>query len=104
MIKRFFLDRLDERSTWRALVALLTLLGLGLSPEQKDAIIAAGVAIGAALEVLLPDPGGRIHPERLSERTDPKRLPDRAGNESRSEPADDNSAHDDAFGAWRDHS
>ena len=59
-IKAFILDRLDERSTWRAIVALLTLAGLGLEPSQSEAIITAGIAIGAALEALLPDPSGRI--------------------------------------------
>ena len=59
-IKAFLINRLDERSTWRAIVALLTLAGLGLGPSQSEAIITAGIAIGAALEALLPDPAGRI--------------------------------------------
>ena len=66
-LAHYVLDRLDERSTWRALVALLTLVGIGLSPEQKDGIIAAGVAVGAAIEAILPDPAGRIRPERPSD-------------------------------------
>lgn len=64
MMIEFLIDRLDERSTWRALVALMTLLGISISPEQSNAIIGSGVAIGAMLEALLPDPAGRIHPER----------------------------------------
>ena len=58
--KRFLVNRLDERSTWRAIVALITLFGLSLEPSQSEAIITAGIAIGAALEALLPDPAGRM--------------------------------------------
>jgi hypothetical protein len=59
-VGRFVRRRLDERSTWRAIVAFLTLLGIGLNTEQTEAVIMAGVAVGAALEALLPDPGGNI--------------------------------------------
>ncbi|MEA3639910.1 MAG: hypothetical protein VBE63_08200 [Lamprobacter sp.] len=92
-LAHFFVERLDERSTWRALVAFLTLIGIGLSPEQKDGIIAAGVAIGAALEALLPDPAGRIH-NRVSEQSDTSELPSAADAKPRS------ASHSDAFGPW----
>jgi hypothetical protein len=61
----FLRDRLDERSTWRALVALLTIAGISFDPEQTQAIIAAGVAIGALLEALLPDPAGNVRVKRV---------------------------------------
>ena len=70
--KRFLINRLDERSTWRAIVALITLFGLSLEPSQSEAIITAGIAIGAALEALLPDPAGRMRNPPASDR-----LPDR---------------------------
>jgi hypothetical protein len=103
MIKRFLLDRLDERSTWRAIVAMFTLFGVGLSPEQSDAIIAAGIAIGAALEAFLPDPGGRIHPERMPERTDKTELSHPASAQSSVSPTDRATSDlDSAFGPWGD--
>jgi hypothetical protein len=110
VIKRFLLDRLDERSTWRAFVAFLTLLGIGLSPEQSDAIIAAGIAIGATLEAFLPDPGGRIHPERLPKSADAPKQSDTTDKAELSHPTSDQSTkqsvdptyseHDRAFGPW----
>jgi hypothetical protein len=59
-IKQFLLNRLDERSTWRAIVALLTISGIALTDVQMESIVVAGVAIGALLEAFLPDPSGRI--------------------------------------------
>jgi hypothetical protein len=107
-IKRFLLNRLDERSTWRAIVALLTLAGIGLDPEQSEAIIAAGIAIGAALEALLPEPAGKIRAPKpepspsVEPAADPHRLrnlPDQA-RDSRPT-ADRRSAVDGALGPWR---
>ena len=73
-IKQFFLNRLDERSTWRAIVALLTIGGITLTDVQMEAIVVAGVAVGALLEALLPDPSGRIYEPRAT--TDADRLSD----------------------------
>lgn len=97
-VKTFILDRLDERSTWRALIALITVLGVSLTPEQTEAVIAAGVAIGALVEALLPDPAGRIR-NRVPEppvQGVPEGEPGVAGDKT-------NSAIDDAFGVWGDH-
>jgi hypothetical protein len=60
-VKRFLVNRLDERSTWRAIVALITVAGVTLTDVQMEAIVVAGVAIGALLEAFLPDPSNRIH-------------------------------------------
>jgi len=54
-MKNFILNRLKETSTWQALTVMLTLFGVSLSPEQKVAIIEAGVAVVAALGLFLPD-------------------------------------------------
>jgi len=59
-LDRFLIDRLDERSTWRGLIFVLTALGLSLSPEQQAGILAAGVAIGGVVEMFLPDPSGKV--------------------------------------------
>ena len=54
-MKDFLLARLHEASTWRGLVALLTAVGVVLTPEQTEAVVAAGLAVIGALGVFLPD-------------------------------------------------
>jgi hypothetical protein len=51
--------RLREPSTWGGLISILTLVGVVLSPEQKEAVIGAGVAIGGLLMVFLPEAGAK---------------------------------------------
>lgn len=43
--------RLSENSTWRGLTALLTAVGVTLSPDQSNAIIAAGLALIGVINV-----------------------------------------------------
>jgi hypothetical protein len=38
------LNYLKAESTWRGIIAIVTALGITLSPEQANAIIAAGLA------------------------------------------------------------
>lgn len=38
------LNYLKSESTWRGIIAIVTALGITLSPEQANAIIAAGLA------------------------------------------------------------
>lgn len=47
----WIIDRLKENSTWRGLVALLTAFGVTLSPEQTNAIVAAGLAVIGLINV-----------------------------------------------------
>ncbi len=44
-IAQYILARLKERSTWLGLISCITALGLILTPEQQEQIIAAGMAI-----------------------------------------------------------
>jgi len=74
-VLRFLRDRLDERSTWRAIVALLTVAGISLDPEQTQAIIAAGVAVGALLEAFLPEPAGRMRDNPIERLREPEQVP-----------------------------
>jgi len=53
--KEWILARARERSTWLGLTALLTSLGLALSPEQSEAIAVAGVAVGGLIATLTAD-------------------------------------------------
>ncbi len=39
-------DRLKERSTWLGLISLTAAIGVTLQPDQVDAVIAAGMAVG----------------------------------------------------------
>lgn len=55
--KDYIVNRLKERSTWAGLVCLLTTFGLGFAPEQRDAIIGAGVALAGLAAVFLKDKG-----------------------------------------------
>lgn len=54
-MKAFLLARGKEASTWRGLVALLTAVGLTLSPEQGEAIVALGLSVIGALGVFTKD-------------------------------------------------
>ena len=54
-MKAFLLARGKESSTWRGLVALLTAVGLTLSPEQSEAIVALGLSVIGALGVFTAD-------------------------------------------------
>jgi hypothetical protein len=55
MMKQFILERGKEASTWRGLVALLTAVGVTLSPEQVNAIVASGLAVIGVLGAFFPD-------------------------------------------------
>lgn len=39
------IDYLKQESTWRGIIAIVTALGVTLSPEQANAIIAGGLAL-----------------------------------------------------------
>lgn len=49
----FWKDRIKEPSTWRGLAMLGTgtaaLFGIAISPEQTEAVIAAGMAVTGAI-------------------------------------------------------
>lgn len=49
-------NRLRERTTWQGIIAVLTGLGASLSPEQKEAIITAGMALVTLIWVFKKEP------------------------------------------------
>lgn len=51
----WFIDRLKERSTWIGLTALLSALGIALSPEQAEAIAIGGVAVAGVIAAFTKD-------------------------------------------------
>jgi uncharacterized membrane protein len=54
-MKAYLIERLKEASTWRGLTALLTAVGVTLSPEQTNAIVGAGLALIGLLGVFTKD-------------------------------------------------
>jgi hypothetical protein len=54
-MKEYLIARGKEASTWRGLVALLTAVGVSVSPEQGEAIIALGLAVIGAIGVFTAD-------------------------------------------------
>lgn len=54
LTRRIVWRRLAEPSTWAGIVALVTgILGVTLEPDQREAIIAVGVALVGALSVFI---------------------------------------------------
>lgn len=53
--KQFFLDRLKEASTWRGIIAVLTALGVDISPELALKIISVGMGLFGSVGILFPD-------------------------------------------------
>lgn len=49
------IDFLKYPSTWQGIVALIGALGVTLMPEQKEAIITAGVAVVGAISLFFSD-------------------------------------------------
>lgn len=53
MIALFYiLDRLSENSTWRGILLVLTALGVSLSPQHQEAIVAGGLGLVGAINIL----------------------------------------------------
>lgn len=53
----WIIARLREPSTYGGIASLLTLVGVTISPEFQEAIIAAGVAIGGVMMVFMREKG-----------------------------------------------
>ena len=51
----YFLARLKEPSTWRGIIAVLTALGVTISPEQTEAIVAVGLSVMGLIGIFSPD-------------------------------------------------
>ena len=47
----FILDRAKERSTWLGMISVATAVGLSLSADQQEAIIALGMALAGSVAV-----------------------------------------------------
>ncbi len=48
----YLLDRLNENSTWRGILLVLTaLFGVSVTPEHQEAIVAAGLGLVGAINI-----------------------------------------------------
>jgi len=54
---KFIKSRLNEASTWRGIAYLLTAIGVSVSPEQQEAILATGLSFAGLLHVFTKDTG-----------------------------------------------
>lgn len=50
-IRRWILDRLSEKGTWRAIASLLALFGLVLAPDQLEIVGAGIIALVSLFEM-----------------------------------------------------
>ena len=51
----YILARLKERSSWMGIISATAAFGILISPEQQEAIVAAGVAIAGVITMLTKD-------------------------------------------------
>ena len=54
-ILQYIVARAKERSTWLGLVSMATALGLMFSPDQKEAVISAGMAAAGLIAAFTKD-------------------------------------------------
>ena len=50
-----FLEIITQPSTWRGLTWLLTAIGINLSPDTSNAVIASGMAVAGLIGTLTSD-------------------------------------------------
>ena len=58
----YLIEKLKEPSTWKGLVWLLTAFGVALSPDEKEAIAALGMALAGLIGVFVER--GNAHTEK----------------------------------------
>jgi hypothetical protein len=49
---QYILNRLNETSTWRGIISILTGLGVKLRPDLAEAIISAGLSLIGIINIL----------------------------------------------------
>ena len=54
-MKKWFIERAKERSTWLGITSILTAAGMGLNPAMIETIITAGVAVGGLIATITKD-------------------------------------------------
>ena len=54
-IAKWFVDRAKEKTTWYGIVALISAAGIAISPELKESVAVAGMAIAGLLATITKD-------------------------------------------------
>lgn len=54
-MKQYLIARLQEASTWRGIIFVVTALGLHLTPEMGEAVITAGLGVAGLVGAAVPD-------------------------------------------------
>jgi hypothetical protein len=54
-MRDYILARLQEPSTWRGLVLIVSALGAALSPDQQEAIVTGGLLLAGIIGAAVPD-------------------------------------------------
>lgn len=57
----YILARLQEPSTWRGLVLIVSALGAALSPDQQEAIVTGGLLLAGIIGAAVPDKSSKEH-------------------------------------------
>lgn len=52
---KFVIERLQEASTWRGFILLLTSLGVGIAPEMITPIVTAGTGLAGLVGIFSKD-------------------------------------------------
>lgn len=52
---KYVIERLQEASTWRGFILLLTSLGVGIAPEMITPIVTAGTGLAGLVGVFSKD-------------------------------------------------
>ena len=55
----YLLNRFKEATTWQGLIAIVTGLGVSLSPEMSAAIVSLGVAAFGLISIFIKERGAK---------------------------------------------
>ena len=99
----YILSRLAEPSTWRGIIWIATAFGFALSPDQKEAIATAGMALVGAIGVFTKDKAKPTQEqiqkvnEMIQQKVDAAVI--KAGEKENENPTDDDFFNDDDGGS-----
>lgn len=54
-LKAYILARLNEASTYRGIILILTSFGIGFEPEKTEAFVTIGLGLSGLISVFLAD-------------------------------------------------
>ena len=54
-LREYFIDQLQQTSTWRGIALIVTVAGGSLTPINTEALVLIGLFISGAIAVIFPD-------------------------------------------------